>query len=373
MNILNEDKSTESYKVCTVVCLFGSLVEDEISFVVDLDQHIVRRDSDDVSQDGQERTLMPWVKFQFLPWPPSTNQSNNKIKKTYDIIKFANLPPEFDIYDGFGEIAYGAPNQIDSFTIRTSPDTKKVCSCILFIEYIPKSDFFPLILPGYNEWDGIVIDPILNGIRLLVGGEPYPYKAFSLFGGKFMGNIIKWPMGDINFPPIAITMKSIQAIENVFVQLLHMKVSADKNTGLRIIATALGYYHFGSTIRDPRTSFMQYMIAIEGLFRHRNESSGDGAARRIAQLIEVDRAKYVAMKNFISTSNGSKEGCFQLRNEIVHGGIAKIDDAILDKLRHCLRDGIVEVILKVIPKMRSNDDYYSALDRATNVKFVPKK
>lgn len=366
--------------------LFGVNIENEVRFSIDISQYFgpikihllkepVRIDFDDrhkkqdksnANSDFVEMEIQcPTIEIALLPW--NRNSSSEAILNS--IVKYEQLPKDFDTFDSFGDYAVRASQQLDSFAVGTDINSKKVAPTLLIITSNQKitSDLVSFAEAQSPHTDEI-IEALFASIRLVTGGEPYPFKAYFFVDGNLTPSIQKWSLMELNYNAVEITSSNIALVELLLIKIWSYRSHSRNITAYQIFTMAMGYYFLASTISEQRTCFMLHMIAFEALCKINETEPGSAAASRAAKLISESKREYKELQKFIWNPK-EKNGFFQIRNEIVHGGLTYIDNMIATNLRTLIRRILINIAEAFFPNMPANSNYYDALHKYAESRF----
>lgn len=153
-----------------------------------------------------------------------------------------------------------------------------------------------------------------------------------------------------------------------FFRAWHVRTGARQYPSFKIVALAMEYYYLSSTITETRTIFLYLMIAFEALFKRKDEESASAASARFAKLVASSKAQFNEIRRFMWNTKEAP-GCCQMRNEIVHGGVAPLELGTYWKLRDILRSAIEQLLRLVIGGAIDKASYYESVCRIVDERF----
>ena len=329
-----------------IVPLFGVQIETPLSFNIAETQFVER------------------LTAHLFPKPIPIN------KEVKQLVPSKELPEGFDLFDNLGPFAFRAgPGGLGGFQTITTLSSKRNATAILLIEF---DQVYPQIaaplLSNTNPYESTLVESMLDGMRLLSGQEPHPYKGFHTTNGKLVDIVVKWPLMEIQGAPLKIASLNSSDIEKAFYQVWQIRTRAKQNTSYKIVTLAMEYYYLSSTMTETRTTFLHLIIAFEALFKTQDEDSASAASARFARLLAESKSQYNEIRRFMWNKK-EEPGCCQLRNEIVHGYLTSLKSETYWKLRGLLRKAILRIMSLLLTGEIDENSYYESISDFVNHRF----
>jgi hypothetical protein len=364
-----------------IVPLFGVQIETPLSFNIAETQFVERLtahlfpkpipiNTDEKPPENNKPVPVPIpvpkTIVRLIPW----SEHGSADKEANALIPSQELPAGFDLFDNLGPFAFRAgPGGLGGFQTITTLSSKKNATAILLIEF---DQVYPQIaaplLSNTNPYESNLVESMLDGMRLLSGQEPHPYKGFHTTDSKLVDMVIKWPLTEIQGGPLKVASLKSSDIEEAFYQAWQIRTRARKNANCKIVTLAMEYYYLSSTMTETRTIFLHLMIAFEALFKREDEDSASAASARLARLLAESKSQYNEIRRFMWHTK-EEPGCCQLRNEIVHGHSSSLKSETYWKLRGLLRTAILRVMLLVLTGEIGENSYYESISHFVNHRF----
>jgi len=309
---------------------------------------------------------VPKTIVSLIPWPERARTDTETVKLT----PLEELPEGFDLFDNLGPIAFRAgPGGLGGFQTITTLSNKRKATAVLLIEFdqiYPKMAI-PL-LSNTNPYESNLVESMLDGMRLLSGREPHPYKGFHITDGELVDIVVKWPLTEIQGGPLLVASLKSSDIEKAFYQVWQIRTGARQNTSCKIVNLAMEYYYLSSTMTETRTIFLYLMIAFEALFKTKDEDSASAASARLAKLLAESKSQYNEIRRFMWNTK-KVPGCCKLRNEIVHGNLSSLKAETYWKLRSLIRTAILRIIHLLLTGEINENSYYESISHLVNHRF----
>ena len=109
------------------------------------------------------------------------------------------------------------------------------------------------------------------------------YKGFHIIDNQFVDSVIKWPLNEIQGPPLKLVSTDIENVKKTFLQAWQIRKNSQISKSCMILNLALESYYFSSTLTETRTIFLHLMIAFESLFKK--------TRRRLCQCCQLTFSK----------------------------------------------------------------------------------
>lgn len=331
--------------------------------------HPKRQPMNDIHNRPVQVTMpIPATKIYLLPWDHNDRSLKEEIGQH---LPLSQLPIDFDAFDNLGPFAFRpGSGGGGGFRTITTPKTKLFATGILLVEL---DQVYPAaIVKSFeattNPYELNLTDSFLDSLRVYTGKEPHQYKGFYITDNQQVNMIAKWPLMEIQGPPMKLNVEDLDELKKLFLQIWHIRVGSLKSVGLRIINLSVEYYYLSSTLTETRTIFIYLMIAFEALFKFPQERSASAASSRMAKLIAGTKADYTKIHKFMWDTE-DKPGCCQLRNQIVHGNIASLSTRTFWQLKSLLRTAIMKLVYLAVSSKIDKEDYYNSLDSYVDKRF----
>jgi hypothetical protein len=308
----------------------------------------------------------PRTTIHFFPWEGIQTAKNG----ISSLLPLQHLPPDFDVFDNLGPFAFRAgPGGLGGFQTLTTAYTKLCAKALLVIEF---DQVYPEKIQGMvgssNPYESTLTESLLDGLRLFSGNEPHQHKGFHMNNNQFVDLVIKWPLMEIQGPPVKLAPADIENLKNTFLQVWQIRSNARKSKTCRIINLALENYYLSFAMTETRTIFLHLMIAFEALFKAKDEGSASAASSRLAKLLGETKGQYNKIQRFMWNTKGDP-GCCQVRNQIVHGGTSALSSSMYWQLRSLIRSAILKATHLVLSSQIDREQYYESLDQYINNRF----
>lgn len=364
-----------------VVPLFNAELEEPIQLVIAKDEFVRRMTFNifpkpiplfkNVNEKPENKPIqipfpVPQTTIFFYPWD-SQGEDRYGISS---VIPPDQLPNGFDVFDNLGIFAFrSGPSSSSSFQTITQVQTGRRAKVLLIIEFNQSyPDDVSEVLFSQNPYEFNFIESLLDAIRLVSGNEPHQYKGFHLNDDQLMDVIIKWPLAEIQGQPLRLKDINLKKLKEVLLGIWRIRSTFGDSKGYRILTTALGYYYLSSTLTEYRTIFLYLIIAFEALFKTQYERSASTASMRMAKLLANTKADYKDIKRFVFNTR-RVPGCYQIRNQIIHGESNSPPKEMFWRLRDYLRIAILRVIDMLLSFQIDRDTYYETLSDCVNSRF----
>jgi hypothetical protein len=316
-----------------------------------------------VSTSTATTSVVAPVRIDLIPWDRS-EAAANLAKERFPLDQ---LPNDFDSFENLGIFGLRAgPGGLGGFQTTTTIQTNAHARALLIIDLLhPPSDAHTSFKSDVWPFTAIFVDSLLDGLRFSSQREPHPYKGFSAIGDRLEEKIVKWPLAEIQGEPIVLRQADIEGAKEMLRQAWLARLYSRSVEGFRIAVLAMEYYYLSSTMTELRTIFLHLMIAFEALFKALEEESSNGAASRLAKLVASTKREYNEIRRFMFSTD-QPQGCCQMRNEIVHGGLFSISWDSFWRLRRYLCLAIRLVLDLLLAGRIRGDAYYQSLANFAN-------
>jgi hypothetical protein len=309
----------------------------------------------------------PRTTVYFFPWDTDPHSRGH----VGSLVPLQRLPADFDLFDNLGPIAFRpGSGGLGGFQTVTTAHTKLRAKSRLVVEFdqaCPEN--IRTMMDSSNPYEPTFTESLLDGLRLLSGNEPHQHKGFRVNDGRFVDLIVKWPLTEVQGVPVKIGPADVEALKGIFLQIWQIRRDArrdpEKNKSSAILNLALDNYYLSSTIGELRTAFLLLMIAVETLFKDRDEESASAASSRLAKLVAQTKAEYNEIRRFMWDTNGDA-ACCQVRNQIVHGDMKGLRCNMYWRLKAYIRVAIVKIVSLVLSSGIDREKYYESMNDYAN-------